>query len=62
MKKIIFTLGLVALLSSSVVSCSADDSGLEQEQNANGFGTGMGTPSGPIDNGDRDLPRPPARV
>lgn len=57
MKKIIFTLGLVAVLGSSVVSCSTDDSGLEQEKNANGFGIG-----GPIDNGDRDLPKPPIRA
>jgi hypothetical protein len=56
MKKIIFTLGLVAVLGSTVVSCSTDDSALEQETKANGFG------SGPIDNGDRDLPKPPIRA
>lgn len=51
MKKIILTLSLVALISTSLVSCSTDDSALEQNTSA---------PSA-ID-GDIQLPKPPIRA
>lgn len=54
MKKIILTLSLVALISSSFVSCSTDDSALQNDA-AN---TDLGLQ---IDNGDKDLPKPPMR-
>lgn len=56
MKKIILTLSLVALISSSFVSCSTDDSALED---SNAAELGITTPI--IDNGDKDLPKPPMR-
>lgn len=51
MKKIILTLSLVALISSSFVSCSTDDSALEQNSSA----------TTAID-GDIQLPKPPIRA
>jgi hypothetical protein len=57
MKKIILILALVSFIGSTTVSCSTDDSALEQETKADGFGTGL-----PVDNGDKDLPRPPLRA
>lgn len=50
MKKAILTLGLIAFLGLSATSCSTDDSALETETSANGH---------TLDNGDRDLPKPP---
>lgn len=55
MKKFILTLSLVALISSSFVSCSTDDSAMEDSK-AGDFGIVT-----PIDNGDKDLPKPPMR-
>lgn len=57
MKKIILTLSLVAVLSTSLVSCSTDDSGLQNETNSESFGG-----STIKDNGDVDLPKPPIRA
>lgn len=51
MKKIILTLSLVALISTSFVSCSTDDSALEQNNSA----------TTAID-GDIQLPKPPIRA
>ena len=56
MKKIIFTLGLVATLSLSMTSCSTDDSALEQNTSAD-ISTGTGTGTG---DGNVNLPKPPA--
>jgi len=53
MKKIIFTLGLVATLSLSMTSCSTDDSALEQNTSAD---TSLGTGTG---DGNVNLPKPP---
>ncbi|WP_165764625.1 hypothetical protein [Flavobacterium cyanobacteriorum] len=58
MKKIILTLCLVATFSTAFVSCSTDDSGLENDTNATEI---RATPS-VLDNGNRDLPKPPQRV
>lgn len=55
MKKIILTLCLVAFVGSSLVSCSADDSAM-QDSNAADLGIVI-----PVDNGDKDLPKPPIR-
>ena len=53
MKKFILALGLVAVLSTSFVSCSADDSAVsENNASAEDF---------TLDNGNRDLPKPPQR-
>lgn len=57
MKKIILTLALVSFIGTSLVSCSADDSGLQQETKADGFGSGA--IPGP---GDKELPKPPIRA
>lgn len=57
MKKIILTLCLAAFVSSSLVSCSTDDSEIQD--------TKAGTLDGgtlPLDNGDKDLPKPPIRA
>jgi hypothetical protein len=54
MKKIILTLSLVALISSSFVSCSTDDSALQNDTANADLGV-------QIDNGDKDLPKPPMR-
>ncbi|MFD2601361.1 MULTISPECIES: hypothetical protein [Flavobacterium] len=56
MKKIILTLCLVAFVGSSLVSCSADDSEI-QDTKAGSFDITL-----PIDNGDKDLPKPPIRA
>jgi len=53
MKKIILTLSLVAVISSSFVSCSSDDSAL-QDTKADGLYS-------PLDNGDKNLPKPVIR-
>ncbi len=53
MKKFILTLGLIATLSSTVVSCSTDDSALSQDTQAGDAIV--------VDNGDKDLPKPPIR-
>ena len=50
MKKFILTLALLATLG-SMISCSTDDSALEAS----------GEVISPIDNGDKDLPKPPLR-
>ena len=52
MKKAILTLGLIAFVGLTTVSCSTDDSGLN-DSSAETFK--------PIDNGDKDLPKPPLR-
>lgn len=51
MKKFILTLALVASVSSTFVSCSTDDSGLETSAEV----------IQPADNGDKDLPKPTLR-
>ena len=53
MKKIILTLSLVAVISSSFVSCSSDDSALQD--------TKADTLTIPLDNGDKNLPKPIVR-
>lgn len=54
MKNSIFTLGLVALLSLTAVSCSTDDSALTQDaQAADNVII--------VDNGDKDLPKVPQK-
>lgn len=58
MKKFILTLGFVATLSTAFVSCSTDDSGLENETSATELT--VATPT-VIDNGNKDLPKPPQR-
>lgn len=57
MKKFILTLSLVAFIGTSLVSCSTDDSALENDTKADGFGSSI-----TIDNGDKDLPKPPIRA
>ena len=52
MKKNILLLAMVALLGSSAVSCSADDMASTDTTQADNF---------TIDNGDRDLPKPPQK-
>jgi hypothetical protein len=53
MKKIILTLSLVALISTSFVSCSTDDSALEKDASGDTS----------IDHGgDIQLPKPPIRA
>jgi hypothetical protein len=56
MKKSILTLALVAL-STFAVSCSTDDSALQNDANA----TLSTSTTITIDNGDKDLPKPPMR-
>lgn len=51
MKKFILTLALIATFGSTMVSCSTDDSALESSADV----------IKPIDNGDKDLPKPPMR-
>ncbi len=46
MKKFILALGLIATLSTTLVSCSTDDSGLEQTTTADGD-TGLQKPPTP---------------
>jgi len=53
MKKFILALSLVALISTSLVSCSTDDSALEKNTPA---------PSAGFENGDIQLPKPPIRA
>ncbi|MFL9836651.1 hypothetical protein ABS768_04025 [Flavobacterium sp. ST-75] len=52
MKKSLFTLGLIAFVGLTAVSCSTDDSALEDTS------AGDTTIVAPIDNGDVELPRP----
>jgi hypothetical protein len=59
MKKIILTLVLATFISSSLVSCSTDDSAMEQETKAGSIGSGTTIPT---DNGDNQLPKPPIRA
>ncbi len=56
MKKNLLILGLVAFLSLTATSCSTDDSDMNTEQ-ADSFPGG----TTPVDNGDKELPRPPMR-
>lgn len=56
MKKFILALSLLAVLSSSLVSCSTDDSGLEQTADG-----GLGTGTGSDNNGAASLPKPQPR-
>lgn len=55
MKKSILALAMLASLGFSAVSCSTDDSALTNDTNATELSTSIGT----IDNGDKDLPKPP---
>jgi ABC-type Fe3+-citrate transport system substrate-binding protein len=52
MKRIILTFGFIAFLSLTAASCSTDDSALN-DTSADG--------TIKIDNGDKDLPKPPIR-
>lgn len=71
MKKNILILGLISLLGFSTVSCSTDDSDMEMmEAQADGSLTsgggltptdGSGSVTNPIDNGDKELPKPPMK-
>ena len=54
MKKSLLTLGLIAFVSLTAVSCSTDDSALEDTSADNT------TVIVPVDNGDIELPKPPA--
>ena len=59
MKKSIFTLGFVAVLSLTAVSCSTDDSALTDTSS-----TELKPSTGTtliVDNGDKDLPKPPMK-
>ena len=56
MKKFILALGLVATLSTTFVSCSADDANMDT--NADDLSL---TITQPVDNGNKDLPKPPQR-
>lgn len=51
MKKAFLTLGLIAVLSTTFVSCSADDSAMT-ETSAEDF---------TMDNGNKELPKPPQK-
>ncbi|KAF2519638.1 hypothetical protein E0W68_04645 [Flavobacterium salilacus subsp. salilacus] len=53
MKKNLLILGLVAFLSLTATSCSTDDSDMNTETEANTLQ--------PIDNGDKELPKPPMK-
>lgn len=53
MKKSLFTLGLIAFVGLTAVSCSTDDSALEDTS------AGDTTIVAPVDNGDVELPKPP---
>ncbi|WP_297334285.1 hypothetical protein [Flavobacterium sp.] len=53
MKKNLLILGLVAFLGLSVVSCSADDSYVNDDSQANYVP--------PVDNGDKEFPKPPMK-
>lgn len=57
MKKTILTLAFVASL--SFTACSTDDSALTNDATANQLSTS--TTIGTIDNGDKDLPKPPIK-
>lgn len=59
MKRLILTLGFIAFLGLTATSCSTDDSALENDAKQAGGGLGIVFP--PIDNGDKDLPKPPIR-
>ncbi|MEE1896704.1 hypothetical protein GN157_08580 [Flavobacterium rakeshii] len=52
MKKSLLTLGLIAFVGLTAVSCSTDDSALEDTS------AGDSTIVAPIDNGDVELPKP----
>lgn len=54
MKKSLLILGLIAFTSLTAISCSTDDSGLINDKSATDA-------IAPIDNGDKDLPKPPIR-
>jgi hypothetical protein len=53
MKKNLLILGLVAFLGLSAVSCSADDSYMNDDEQANVVI--------PADNGDKEFPKPPMK-
>lgn len=55
MKKAFLTLGLIAVLSTTFVSCSADDSAIN-ETSADNLSVTPG-----FDNGNKDLPKPPQK-
>lgn len=60
MKKSILTLGLLAFIGLTAVSCSTDDSVME----TSGYdspNTGGVKPLPTFDNGDKDLPKPPQK-
>lgn len=55
MKRSLLTLGLIAFIGLTAVSCSTDDSALDAQADE------LKLTVTPIDNGDRDLPKPPHR-
>jgi hypothetical protein len=56
MKKTILALSFIAFVSVTTVSCSTDDSALNNDTNATELSTGT-----IYDNGDKDLPKPPIK-
>lgn len=63
MKKNILILGLISLLGFSTVSCSTDDSDMEMmEAQADGLYSNPDDNSdSSLDNGDKELPKPPMK-
>lgn len=57
MKRSLLTLGLIAFIGLTAASCSTDDSALNDAS----ADTITNTIVAPIDNGDKDLPKPPHR-
>ena len=53
MKKSILTLALFAIVSLTAASCSTDDSALDNNTSADELGM--------VDNGNKDLPKPPQK-
>ncbi len=56
MKKSLLTLGLIAFVSLTATSCSTDDSALMDES------ADEVIVIAPVDNGDKDLPKPPHKL
>ena len=58
MKRSLLTLGLIAFIGLTAASCSTDDSAINDASADELKTTATVTP---IDNGDKDLPKPPHR-
>lgn len=61
MKKNLLILGLIAFMGLTTVSCSTDDSDMNIETAADGELSGNGGVTPPVDNGDKELPKPPMK-